>query len=52
MKVAPFLVHILADCQQEVPDFLAHFGSGSAPDAGFGAADIRGGAAVVTEDDW
>ena len=47
--MASALVDILSKAQQEVPDFLAAFGSGGgATDGGtFGATDIRGGAAAT-----
>jgi len=53
--MASALVDILSKAQQEVPDFLAAFGSGGGAggmDGGtFGATDIRGGAAAA-DDDW
>ena len=49
--MASALVDILSKAQQEVPDFLAAFGSGGGAggmDGGtFGATDIRGGAAAA-----
>jgi len=52
-QMAPALVDILAKAQQEVPEFLAAFGSGGGAglDGGsFGATDVRGGAPV--EEEW
>jgi len=52
-SMAPQLVTILTNAQQEVPDFLANFGAGGGGDfGGFGASDIRGGAAAAEEEEW
>jgi len=53
-QIASQLVNILAKAQQEVPDFLAAFGSGGggALDGGaFGATDVRGGVPAA-EEEW
>lgn len=54
--LGPFMVKILSDAQQEVPDFLAGGGGagGSSVGAGFGGKDFRSGAAnnVADEEDW
>jgi len=55
-KIATALVSILSNAQQEVPDFLANFGSGGGDEFGgggtFGATDIRGGGGKVEEEEW
>jgi len=53
-SMAPQLVTILTNAQQEVPDFLANFGSGGGDLGGgaFGASDIRGGAATTADEEW
>jgi len=54
-NIAPHLVTILSNAQQEVPDFLANFGAGGGEfggDGAFAAKDIRGGAAEAQEEEW
>ncbi len=44
--IAPSLVKILSDSQQEVPEFLSQFGQGGFSQGAFGGQDMRGGGAA------
>jgi hypothetical protein len=54
VKVAPGLVHILAEAKVEVPEFLTCYGgSGGGGSFAFGGTDIRGGGGAANyEEEW